>query len=100
MANRFISDELETIDLWDWDFIKIKKEVSYWDTIKIFKKTDTDTVINMFVIAIKEWNLKDKDWNIVELTEENIKKLDLETWKILTEKVNKLFFDSSDTKKK
>ena len=106
--SRFASKKLNTIDLWEWEWVKIRSEISTEDILNYFKaKTEIEQTKIMFTQSLKEWNIKDEDGNIPELNEENIFQLDpitiVEiTWPlndIYNKAVNK-FQDNKEIKKK
>ena len=98
--SRFVSKKLKTIDLWDWEFIKIPTALSYAQVMKITDtKTEIETSKLMLTECIKEWNLKDEDWNIPEVNEENIMQLNIKTITKISEEITKLLINNQDKKK-
>lgn len=75
--SKFVSDELQKVDLGDGEWIKIPKEIAFED-LQTFSKGGTDNfeqTLTMLEMFIKEWNFKDDKKQPVELNKENIKRL-------------------------
>lgn len=93
--NRFISSDLVEIDLGDGDIIKVRKEMSFERTSKIYtnynEANPMTIALPMLVAAIVEWNLTGKDGVVVPCTEENIKLLDSKTVLAVSEKLTELY---------
>ncbi len=89
--SRFVGKELKTIDLWEWEWIKIPIALSFDEVSKITGETDhVEMSKKMLIICIKEWNLKDSEWIIPKVNEENILTLDVQTITIITQEITKI----------
>jgi len=99
--SRFASKELRTIDLGDGEWIKIPSALSYNTvlTINSEKSSESDVAKAMLIACIKEWNLKDDEGNLVELSEENILNLNIQTITQITEEITPLFTNNQNKKK-
>ncbi len=90
MANRFVNEQdLLQIDLGDGDWVKVPSRLSFAmvsDLADVEGKDSTKTLA-FITRVIREWNLKDAEGKGVPLTEENIKKLDLDTVKMIGEAI-------------
>ena len=98
--SRFASKELQTIDLGDGEWVKIPTTLSYKQVISLTSTSDTGEISKrMLTECIKEWNLKDQEWNIPEVNEENILQLDVPTITILSNAISRLVSNDQDKKK-
>lgn len=87
--SKFISNELETFDFEDGEWIKISKEFSLEDSEKMAKMGKEDNTWGLLTVIIKEWNFKDANGDIVPLNIENIKRLKIEVFKKISEIISK-----------
>ena len=84
MANRFVSNQLITIDLGDGDWVKVPEQVSYefmtdlYDTPALQNASNSRRSIHLLSSIIKEWNLKENGVD-VPVTPENVARLDVAT---------------------
>jgi len=86
MSN-FISEELVKVKLDNDEWVKMIKELSVND-LNFLADTSSSSIeraINAILRFSKEWNLKNNKGEIVELTKENIEKLNSSAFKILQE---------------
>ncbi len=97
--SRFTSDKLQTIELSEWEWVKIPVSLSYEQVMKFTKENEFETSKSMLSECIKEWNIKDDEWNIPELNSENILKLDIQTITIISTEITKLLTNDQDKKK-
>jgi len=99
--SRFASKELRTIDLGDGEWVKIPTALSYGTVLAINsgKSSESDVARAMLVACIKEWNLKDEKGVQLDLTEENILDLDIQTITLITGEITPLFTNNQDKKK-
>ena len=67
--------------------------------MKATNGTEEEKTIEMFLLCMREWNLKNDEWEIVPLNEENLVKLDLQTIDILNKELLPLFQNDQDKKK-
>ncbi len=101
--SRFVGKGLKKIVLWeievikDWktvkeeERVKIPKALSFDNMSKITSETDATIMSKkMLIICIKEWNIKDENDKIPEVNEANIITLDVETIKVITEKITEM----------
>ena len=98
--SRFVTDELKQVNLWGWEWIKIPVALSFEDTLKMtaWDKDEMSLAKQMLTFCIREWNLKDKEWNVPEVNEKNILKLDTETVTILSTEITSMM-DKKNKKK-
>jgi hypothetical protein len=86
--SKFIDEkQLKQIDLGDGEWVKIPEKISY-GTIADFggvDGTDIEKTTKFLITFIKEWNLKDGDGNVPEVTEDNVKRLDVGTIRTIME---------------
>lgn len=102
--SRFISKKLITIDLWEWEWVKIPKDLSYEEVTNITKDKDEITMWkSMLINCIKEWNLKDEEGEVPKINEKSIMSLNIKTITELTTAINENIFQKEtleETKKK
>lgn len=104
--SRFVTQETQTLDVGDGEWMKVPKALSYAEVMKYSSCGNTYEISKaMMVGCIKEWNLKLKEGSdeIAPLTEENILNLDIKTSKIISDALTLLMeFDDekSDAHKK
>lgn len=96
--SHFVSNKTVPIDLGGGEVVNIRENISF-DQLLPFMKMQAEgktsemaLTIPLLVAAIVSWNLMDDDNNPVELSEENIKRLRLETIILIGEKVAKQYF--------
>jgi hypothetical protein len=96
----FVSKKLKEIDLGNGKFVKIPEEVSYGEIIDYTKMNEKggDASINGLIMFLKEWNLKDDSGNVVEISEENIRRLNVDFVNKISKSLTDVF--SSFSKKK
>lgn len=90
--SKFITNELETVDCGDGEWVKIPKGISVEDGEKITEAMHEGGVgkpIKIFLTLVREWNFKDADGNIPPITEENVRKLNMETLRVILNALNK-----------
>jgi len=98
--SRFASKKLKKIDLWDWEFVKIPTALSFNQVMNINKGWDEfETSKLMLIECIKEWNIKDENWKIPKVNEENILNLDIQTITKISWEITKLIQNQQDKKK-
>lgn len=100
---RFVDQtKLKQIDLGDGDWVKVPERIAYKVTEQFAesKLEGTKRVAFMLRTLIKEWNLKDGEGNIPDITEENIYKLDIPTINLLAEQMLGLLGLDVEEKKK
>lgn len=103
--SRFASDKLQTIDLGNDEWVKIPVAMAFREVMDYRKKYGNDmadhaAALGMVLMCLKEWNIKDEDGNVPEITEENILKLDIPTINLITTYTTPLFVDDTSTNKK
>ena len=82
--SKFVSSELIKIDLGDGDYIKIPKEISFADCDSFASGVvGFEQTLTLVVSLIREWNLKDDESKITEISPENVKRLKLEVIHII-----------------
>jgi len=85
--SRFVSDdELLTVDLGEGDWVKVPKRLPYGLVEKMAggsAMNDGARATAFMKSIIKEWNLTDNDGKGVAITEDSIRKLDIETINII-----------------
>lgn len=88
--SKFITNELDTIDCGDDEWVKIPKELSVEDGEKVTAAmSEGGTPIKVFLVFVREWNFKDNNGQIPPITEENVKKLNMATLQIILTAINK-----------
>lgn len=98
--SRFASTKLRQIDLGNDEWIKIPTGLSYAQVLKLTSQSNEAEVSKaMLVECIKEWNIKDENGNIPEVTEENIMKLDIITIQEISKEILPLLTNDQDKKK-
>jgi hypothetical protein len=86
-----LSDELLQLDIGNGDWVKIKKEITYWDYINVIAgKNFEDVVKRMIVDMVKEWSLKDGKGNPIPCIQENILRLDPDSSDVLFLEMSKI----------
>lgn len=100
--SKFVSNELDKIDLGDGDFAMVPNSISFADcSVFTSESPDFDQLAKMISNFIKEWNLKEDDGTPVPVTPENVKRLKLETANILQnamkERMPEHMFDQKKT---
>jgi len=84
----FTSNELRTIDLGNNKFVKIPVEISFGEAEKVSK---SENVIETTLLEfIKEWNLKDENGVVAEISLENIKRLKIEDVNVISKELSNL----------
>lgn len=86
--SKFASDTLAVIDCGDDEWVKIPDVLSVADMEKFTEISNTDqpTVafsVKAMVYFIREWNFKDKDGKVPEITEANLKRLDMKVFSLI-----------------
>lgn len=98
--SRFASTKLREIDLGDGEWVKIPTWLSYAQVLKLTSFTSESEVSKaMLIECIKEWNLKDEDWNSMEVSEDNIMRLDIITIQEISKEILPLLTNNQDKKK-
>lgn len=91
MSNRFVDEnDLKQIDLGEDDWVKVPARISYGLVAKmgdLEAENDMEKITKFIVPILKEWNLKDSTGEVVEITEENILRLEISTVKQIIEQV-------------
>lgn len=103
----FITNKLEQVNLEWWEWVKIPEKLSFQEVSDLQKLewNEYEKTKLMLMKCIKEWNLKDDEWNIPEINQENIWKLDVIAanyiWTMIYPKlVNENYMKTSESKKK
>ena len=81
--SRFVTNTLKQIDISQGDWIKIPSALSYADCLAMQELqglSQGEQGLKVALLIIKEWSFKNEDGVIEPVTEDNIKKLDLETF--------------------
>jgi hypothetical protein len=95
--SHFVSNKTIPIDLGGGEIVNIRESLSFDQILPFMKMQEEGTpqmalTIPLLVAAIASWNLLDDDGASVEVSEENIRKLKLETIMAVGEKVAKQYF--------
>jgi len=93
--SKFIDDDdLKKVDLGDSEWIKIPKRFSYKFVEELnFADSNlkpSEKSIVLLSKSIKEWNLKDSNGLIPNITEDNIKRLDMQTINLISEEITSM----------
>lgn len=86
--SKFITNELDTIDCGDDEWVKIPKELSVEDAEKVVRFAENDAPFEVFLLFVKEWNFKDVDGKIAEINLRNVKRLNLPTFSKVLAAIN------------
>jgi hypothetical protein len=82
--SKFVSNELETFDFGDGEWLKIPKEFSLEDSERMAEMGKADKAFELLAFMIKEWNFKDEQGEVAPLSLDNIKKLKIDVFKRLS----------------
>jgi len=97
--SKFISEELKQVDCGDGEWVKIPTELSIEDVhLFLDKNTNENSAVRLLKSFIREWNFKDNNGQLAELSELNIKKLKLHVINLIKDEIYKLI--NVDDKKK
>jgi len=99
--SKFVTDKLTKIDLGDGEWVKVPSAVSFnlvRDFTKVQADSDMEKSMEMLIVLVKGWNLKDEDDKPAELTPDNLKRLDMKYINIIIQELLKIM--GIDDKKK
>jgi len=99
--SKFVTDKLTKIDLGDGEWVKVPSAVSFnlvRDFTKVQADSDMEKSMEMLIVLVKGWNLKDEDVKPAELTPDNLKRLDMKYINIIIQELLKIM--GIDDKKK
>lgn len=91
----FISDELKKIKVGEDQYISIKTDLSFEDISKVTdmrSMPEGEQAKELSFMFIKEWNLKDKNGNDVQLSGENILKLNSKVSQLILLEIKEIMF--------
>jgi hypothetical protein len=98
--SRFASKKLRQIDLGNDEWVKIPTGLSYSQVLSLTSHANEAEVSKaMLIECIKEWNLKDEDGVLQELTADNIMNLDIITIQEISKEILPLLTNDQDKKK-
>lgn len=92
--SRFINEELKKISLSDDEYVEVLSEMSVDELEKIQaaeEKTDIQKSIVLLAAVVKNWNFLDKDGKPVPCTEENVRKLNIDTIASILQEINNIY---------
>lgn len=82
------------------EWVKIPVSLSYEQVTRMTAgKTEEEASKDMLLFCIKEWNMKDEDGNVPEVTPENINRLDIRVVKMISDEILPLVQNNQDKKK-
>ncbi len=94
--SKFVSDsDYSEIDIGDGDWVRVPKRLSFGFVEKYggVGGTDMEKTAQFVSQVIKSWNLKEEDGTDAPVTIENVRRLDMETCKLIVEKATEMLFN-------